>query len=225
MSENSVVTRFNRRLDASIDYHRELILAIHGKRRESSLESMLVEQFVLYVAVLWELFINDLILTYLTTSPDTYLETLEERIAQSLEGRFGSAVAKCNTFEAPTTPSRDRIAALVDPRGFNVGAQNAAILAKRANELLAAPYAKKFVLAQDDAQFIDFLIALRNFLGHRSKGSRQSLKDAINELHGANADLRSQFRDIAVYLKSRVGADSRAVVIARRLIAVATGLG
>jgi hypothetical protein len=222
--ERAVVHRFVRRLETSIDYHRELLLAVHMKRRQASLESMLVEQFVFYVGVLWELFINDLLLRYLTLSPDTYFQTLEQRIEQSLKDRYGPEAARCTEFSRPTSVSLHRAASFVDPKGFNLSARSADILTKRANELLAAPYAKKFTLEPDDAQFVDFLLAVRNYLGHRSKGARAALKAALTSLTGPNASFNAPFRDVPSYLKTRVGPEPRSVLIASRLIDVANKL-
>lgn len=223
--EQQVAFLFAKRVNRAIDYHRELLLAIHGKKRQAALESMLVEQLVLYTAVLWELFINDLILTYLVMSPDTYIGNLSTRVSQSIRERFGPSAAKLTAFDHPKKMSRARIEALVDPKGFNVGAQSAGQLAKRANEVLSAQYAKKFAMSQEDADFTDFLIALRNYLGHRSKASRVHLRSATKGLSGVNAQMNAPFKDVAGYLKTRVGADQRAIVIAQRLVAIASTLG
>src|SRR5207247_9334381 len=110
----------------------------------------------------------------------------------------------------------------MDPRNFNVSVRSAGELAERANVVLAAEFAKRFTLAVDDARFFDFGVAIRNYLGHRSKASRAALKAAVVPLAGPNADLGGALPTIGAYLKLRNGTgDTRSIVIANRFIDLA----
>jgi len=221
----AVVDKFTKRVAVAIDYHGELLLAVHLKRHQAALETMLVEQFVLSVAVLWELFLSDLLLTYLAESPSLYLAAFRKKLLQSLKDRYGSGAAKYTRIDFPRQVSRPAVVALVDPKNFNITVKSAAALSEKANELLAAEFAKMFSLGSDDGQFFDFGIAIRNYLGHRSDASRVVLKKAIRGLQGPNADLAGPFQSVGPYLKQRNAAgDTRSIVIARRFVAVANTL-
>jgi hypothetical protein len=57
-------------VDDSLNLYDELVLAVHEKKRQQSLESMLAEHCVLGVAVMWEAFVHDLIVSYIEEEPD-----------------------------------------------------------------------------------------------------------------------------------------------------------
>ena len=66
----------------------ELLLAVHQKRRQASLETMIAEQSALLIAVLWETFIKDLLVSYIVQDPQSCLEHFEGRFRQSIAEKF-----------------------------------------------------------------------------------------------------------------------------------------
>ena len=219
------VAKFTSRLQTAIDYHRELLLAVHGKKRQAALETMLAEQFTFNVVVLWEVFLSDLLLCYLVVSPKRYSGALEEKVLQSIKDRFGVIASNMLNFDFPQHFPMPKARALVDPKQFNITVQSAEYLTNRANELLAAKYARLFTLNPDEAQFVDFLIALRNFLAHRSKSGHANLKASIANLSGTNITLQATTSNFGTYLKTRdVNNDTRSILIANRVIALANVL-
>jgi hypothetical protein len=219
--EQEVVHRFSARIQATIGYHRELLLAVHLKKHQASLETIIVEQFVLSTAVQWEVLVNELLLTYLIKGPKPYLDNLKRRVSQSIKERYGPDVSRTASLTLPKSLTMARAQAFVDPKGFNVGATDSAALSKRANDLLEAQYAKRFTLASEDSQLIDFVISIRNYLSHRSSSSRQALRQTISVLAGSNVDLNTAFSDSGTYLKYRVGIDPRSILVATRLAQIA----
>lgn len=222
--EQKVVGKFTARIATTVGYHRELLMSVHLKKHQASLESIIVEQFVLSTAVQWEVLLSDLLLTYLVKGPKPYLESLRKRVSQSIKDRYGPDIARTASFSLPAALTVKRAKAFVDPKGFNVSAADSAELTKRANELLEAQYAKRFTLAADDSQLIDFVVAMRNYLGHRSKSSRDVLRQSIAVLSGPNSDLNGKFVDSGTFLKHRVGGDPRSIIVATRLDQVARTL-
>lgn len=221
-----VVRNFRGRLTTAIDHHRELLIAIHLKKREQALATMLAEQFVLSTTVLWEVFLSELLVTYLHESPEGYLISLKRRMLQSAADRYGSGAAKYTRVAFPKKVSRALASTLADPKDFNVTVKSADALASRANEMLAAESARKFTLVADDAQFLEFGIAIRNYLSHRSRASRETLKATIHSLGGPNADLAGPFPNVGAYLKQKnPGGDTRALVVANRFVELANKLG
>jgi hypothetical protein len=220
-----VIRKFRKRLTVSVGYYQEMLLAVHLKTHQASLETMLAEQFTFNCAVLWEVFLSDLLLAYVVMNPASYLKGLKANVSRSLKDRYGGEVEKCAELTFPSKITRVQAKALVDPKQFNISIQSSAVLTKKANELLAATHAKKFTLTKDDAQLVDFVIAVRNYLGHRSKAARAAIKSTQAQLGGANIGLRGDTRDMGTYLKRRnADGDTRAIVIAQRLAEVASHL-
>jgi hypothetical protein len=220
-----VVRKFDSALTTSIAAHREVLLAIDQKIRQASLESMLSEQFALSASVHWEVFLSDLLLAYVSEDPSTFLGGLERRIDQSIREKFGKAVRRSVEIRMPKTLRVAQTAAWVDPKDFNVTFASAEILTRRANDLISGQYAKRFSLDVDDIAFVDFVVALRNFLAHRSNAARSTLKTVVRGLSGPNAALAGSVHSIGTYLKNRAGTgDSRAILMASRMKAIATKL-
>jgi hypothetical protein len=222
--EQKVVRRFLKRIHDTVGYHQELLAAVYLKKHQASLETIIVEQFALSTAVHWEVFVNDLLLTYLVKGPKTYLTNLKKRVAQSTRDKYGPDVAKALALKLPALLTMEKAEALVDPNGYNVGPTDSAAIAKRANELLEAQYAKRFTLAAEEAGVVDVAIALRNYIGHRSTASLRELRQAVSRLTGVNADLSGSFSNSGTYLKSRVNGEPRSIILANRLCAVAEKL-
>lgn len=224
---NKVFAGFKKSLSKVIDYHDELTLAVYMKKRQASLESILVEQLALTVAVMWEAFVNDLLLTYVAENPNTYLANLESKIDKSISYKFGSAIAKSVIFSRPTHLDRRKALAMIDPEGWNITARSAEALSNKANELLNARYAKKFFLDSEDREFIDILLHLRNYLSHRSEKARRLLKTAISVISNTsrNSFLSGPFVTAGSYLKQHRGAgETRAKFIVNRVIKIAEKL-
>ncbi|MCU7919555.1 MAG: hypothetical protein KZQ95_14540 [Candidatus Thiodiazotropha sp. (ex Epidulcina cf. delphinae)] len=223
---DKVINRFEKAVNTSLDNHRELVLALFGKRRKASLETVLVEQLVLSTTVAWEAFVSDLFVAYIAMKPKTYLDSLEKRINESITAKFGKSVARLTRFERQLSLSPNKIAILVDPGGWNISLSSADKLASKANNMLHATFAKKFSLDADDGAFIDFAVALRNFLGHRSAMSRRSLTEAHKKLGlGKNTPFNGPISNLGTYLKEKDATKkSRALLYAKRLIKVANTL-
>jgi hypothetical protein len=221
-----VIRKFRKRFDTAIDYHRELLLAVHQKRRQASLESMLAEQFALNIGVLWEVFLSDLLMAYVAEDPSTYLKGLKGRFSQSIREKFGNEVLRYITINLPDGIAVERVAAWLDPKDFNLSFKSSDALQTKANSLLGAQFAKKFTLEQERSQLLDFTFALRNYLAHRSLAARQQLQLKASVMSGPNAVLNARIMGVGPYLKERVaGGDSRATVFAVHLAALAETLG
>ncbi len=223
---DKVVTRFEDAVRSSLANHDELVLALFGKKRQASLETVLVEQLVLSTAITWEAFLSDLFVAYIEMKPKTCLDGLARRLDESVAAKFGKPVARLTTFERPSTLGQSKIAALVDPAGWNLSLSSASKLSSRANEMLASEYARRFSLEADQGGFIDFSVALRNYLGHRSTKARRDLRDAHARLSGGkNAPFVSAITKVGSYLRCQnADGESRATLHALRLVELAKTL-
>ena len=221
----SVIYKFTKRLKTAVEYHRELLLAVHPKKHQASLETMLAEQFVFNIAVLWEVFLNELLLSYIVVSPARFSKSLKDRIIQSSKVRFGSEASQMIKFDFPKKLTISKAASLADPNDFNITAESADKLRERANDFLVARYARLFTLDTEDAQLVDFVVVIRNYLAHRSGGAHTRLKKAVALLSGSNANLHGSVSNVGTYLKTRdANGDPRSVFVAERLIDLANKL-
>jgi hypothetical protein len=225
-ANHDVIRKFRKRLETTIASHKELLLAIHNKRNEASLETLLSEQFVLLVTVFWEAFVNDLVIAYVTIDPRVCVRNIRLKIVQSITDRHGSEASRALRFSFPPSLTRARAAALLDPRKWNLTFDSAQTLASRTNAVIAVTHAKKFVLNAEDSQFLDYALGLRNYLSHRSAGSREILRARVTELSGAsNACFKASTSNVGTYLKHKDAAgNSRAVLIAERFRLLSAGL-
>lgn len=222
-----ILKRFLKRLDESEKHHRELTTVVGLHRHRASLESLLATQFVLSLAVMWEAFVSDLMVGYVSVSPGTFLKNLEKRIDRSLNDKFGHGVAKRMKFIPPSNFNRAVAHSFLDHKGRNVTAHSAQELADRANEFLAGSSARKFSLDTDDRMFVDVLLGIRNFLSHRSKQSLAVLKKSVANLTptGNNGPLCGQLRTLESFLKKNTSINkTRATFISERIRDVATKL-
>jgi hypothetical protein len=221
MSEaTKAIDRFQDLIDETLEYYSELLIAVTEKKRQGALETMLAEQCAMSLAVSWEAFINDLLIAYVSMSPDVFKKDLESRVSDSLKSRYGDAAARWVKFRPPRSPNKLQLMRVIDPKGWNVTANSAEELSKRANQLLPAADAKKFSLDVADSTFVDYAISLRNYLSHRSRASRAEVKARIAQMQGSpqNAPLAGALTTVGAYLKTRaVGERTRSHFVGARL--------
>jgi hypothetical protein len=216
---------FSQRIKALLRDYDELILAAHQKKRQASLETMLSEQTVMALAVFWESFMHDLLIAHVVRRPRPCLRGYSDRIHQSLSEKYPGA-SRWVSVEFPSAPTLTQIQRLLDPKGWNIVAPSALSLRELANRLLHASDARKFALNADDAAFVDYLTALRNFLGHRSEGSRETLLNAMRAItqNSANGELHGTARHVGKYLKTHTQSGTRVDSIGKRILDIAATL-
>jgi hypothetical protein len=222
-SDREVISEFRSRLSKAKARHLELISAVCNKPSKAALETFLVEQFVVSLAVEWEAFIHDLLVTYALMSPLTTMRGLSGRIISSIKDKFGEAAVKAVRLSFPKNITRQGITRLMDSKGWNLSAENASALSGLANKWLVARYAKKFSLNADDSQFLSYLIAIRNYLSHRSQGSLSILRDMVRQMTAPqNAAFVGRFKSVGAHLRSPDNnGRTRAVQISERLDSLA----
>ena len=130
------------------------------------------------------------------------------------------------TIAVPATVKREQIELMVDPAGWNITAASAEALKEKANQLLSAPHAKKFSLLDTDRVFFDLLVAIRNYLSHRSAGALGILRGRLLDLQRSDPSsvLNGNMTTIGSYLKTKPhgGSDDRAKLIGRAVITLSS---
>jgi hypothetical protein len=92
---------------------------------------------------------------------------------------------------------------------------------------LNAVNGRKFSLEVDDRDLIDYLVALRNYLSHRSEGSRLKFLDSLRALKagGKNDLLISPAQNVGMHLKQRIApGGARLNVIGQRTVEISNKL-
>jgi hypothetical protein len=170
-----------------------VVVSLAGARQKANVEIIVAEQFATSTAILWEGFVHDILIAYVLKHHKKSLKTLQKRVIRLVNDKFGHECGKRIVFTFGTPSAVSDIEPLLDPKGWNIAANSGDQLAKVANDFLKSSVARKFSLDKEDRAFIDLLVALRNFLAHRSTGGRKSLIAAIRkmELGGKNAGLNS----------------------------------
>jgi hypothetical protein len=170
------------------------------KRRD--IENVVAEQFATSIAIAWENFVHNILVTYVLRSHKKYLKALQKRILNSVNEKFGAQCGKSLVFAFGTPSAFTDIEPLLDPKGWNITVRSGDELASTANKLLKSSIARKFSLDAEDRLFIDLLVALRNYLAHKSAGARATLLGALRNLDsvGKNVDLRDHSVRLNRYL-------------------------
>jgi hypothetical protein len=214
-------SRLERRVKNVLRDFDELILAVHGKKRQASLEGMLAEQTLMTLSVVWESFLHDLLVAHVVRNSKSCVGHYEQRINQSIGDKFSGAV-RWVKISIPARLNRAQVERLLDPKGWNVVATSADALKEMANKWLEASDAKKFSLNAEDAAFVDYLLAMRNYVAHRSAGSRIALLAAMKRIlpGSTNGDLVGPAQQLGAYLRYRVGGHTRVNVIGDRILAI-----
>jgi hypothetical protein len=224
---SSVVALFDKRVANALALYDELLLAVDQKKKQQSLETLLAEQCVLGLAVLWEAFVHDLIVAYIVERSDACIRFHKDKVTQSIKAK-NELFLKWVRINAPAALSRAQVEMMVDPAGWNITADSAETLAQKANQLLSAPDAIKFSLPDADRKFLDLTIGIRNFLSHRSAGALTIMKKRLGEHHTVEpiSPLNGAVTTVGAYLKFRpAGAiGTRAKLIGNRLRTLAAKL-
>lgn len=222
-----VVAAFQKQIASTLNLHDELILSVAQHPQKKSLENVLAEQCVLGVAVQWEAFLHDLIVSYIEQRPAECIKFHQGKITQSIRSKSHIFLTWI-TFAVPAVLSRAHIEEIVDPKGWNITAESAESLAELTNTLLSAATAKKFSLPDVDRKFVDLTLALRNYLSHRSAGSLTKLNDKLADFQKTDkkSPLRGKLTDVGAYLKGtpKNSPGSRAKVIGLNLSTLAAKL-
>lgn len=222
-SPQEVGKRFVKRIESLLSDYQRLLNNVDGQRRQASLETLLAEQTLMSLGIYWEAFLHELIIAYILQSPDTYIAEYKRKLTQNLTDKFPGAVG-WTTISPPPHLTRTELEMLLDPQRRNFTISDYSKLPETVNKLISAGYAPRFSLGADDTQFLSYLVAVRNFLAHRSDGSRDRLRTVTTNLKGSNSNLAGTILRFDTYIKQPILGSSRVGEIVGRLKAIATAL-
>jgi hypothetical protein len=211
--------------------YEDLVTVSSSRLNAKSLHKYLSEQLVISLAVRWEAYLNDLLISYVVFAPRVAKLSLEQDAKKLVLGKLGKGLEKLVLLSYPASLSAERVSQLLDPKGYNISATSPSELSKFANKFLLPRFARKFFLDKRDTEFLELFFGLRNFLSHRSAGSLVILKDSLSKITETdNLIFLPLLKDIGSYLAkvpmSATGPTlTRASVIALRIEDLGKRLG
>lgn len=209
MTPRRVVISFKETLRDLETLYDSMLAAISTSRGGVTLEGILAEKFALELGVRWEGFIHDLFIAYVLRGKRTFLRSRREAVKKSVRERYGEPWENLVLLRTPAQWTPRSIEVLLDPHGKHIAFISADKLFNRAKALLGSK-AIRFSLDEEDRQLIDFVIALRNFLAHRSKASLKVFKMSVGDFtkRGPNHELAGRVGSVRAYLR-KVGSSGR----------------
>ncbi|MDE2915046.1 MAG: hypothetical protein OXL68_19265 [Paracoccaceae bacterium] len=184
------------------------------------------ENYALAIGVMFEGYVNDLIFAYSNRDCSRVMQHLKDSVqgAVSTIPKAKAAFEKFADFKLRRHLNKTELKEILDPEGRNISFPNFAAIEDRARQWLADDHCGKFggLIAQQKA-VIDAVIATRNNLAHRSKGSLDRLYTAFSNgaLHGTGLQLNvNRIKQAGYYFKAKHppnGADARATILGRGL--------
>lgn len=198
-------------------------------KREGDL-STLSEQTMMSAAVLWEGFISDLIVAYINRDSSEFENWSTNILQESIKGqRAKSILTEYVTVNFPRHFTKSEIEILLDPNQRNLVFFNYSEMKKMTKKLLFSDHYQCFAAIDSrDGAVINAVIAVRNYLAHRSKSSKKRMNDALFSGGLTRTGLKRGINDIhkvGPYLKAvQTGQRRRVVIIMERLSAIAEKL-
>ena len=218
-----VRTAFVNDARALMEYMDRTRRALEGGPHEKRDISRLASTTFLSLYVSFETFLSDLFLAYLNRDFSQYQASLGNRITQSVSEKFGAWAAGRSPFVSIRNVAVADLEDIIDPNGWNLTFRSAEVIREKACEWLSPAHRGRIQsLTPSDEDLIDTARAIRDFIAHRSLGSKNRMNQQLQivERHGRNPNLRrgrNAIQDEGVYLKAVFGGQRRIAVYASRL--------
>jgi len=201
---------------------------VHAKKDLSILSEVTLHS--VYVA--FEVFLSDLMLAYINRDFSAYQHDLGSRIDASISAKFGRAAASKTNFSVSRHISVQDLEQLIDPTGWNLTFKDVTELQRKfASWVIPIHGAGVAALSIPDTRLIDTTRTIRNFIAHRSTGSKTIMNDSLLTISTGpgcpNVSLPRgphMINDVGAYLKSISHGQRRLLTYIERLQVIAAGL-
>lgn len=190
------------------------------------------ENYVLSSAVLFERFINDLMLAYINNDCRKFSSHIEASIESCLKphSKTLNGYRHFGVFSRKNNIKKSDLERILYPLGRIDSLYSYNTIQKRAKKWLNESHYMKFhMVHQEKRTIVDVLIAFRNDLAHSSPGSRKKLILLLRkkELLTTNLQLnKNSFKNAGAYLRVKPSGtnDTRARYLIRTITEVARDL-
>ncbi len=204
ISPHDVLWDFEAQLEEQSDYYD----SSWNKLKRGQQRKIATENFVLSVGVMFEGFINDLILAYANRDCSKVMDHLESSVKHSFanNSKAGRAFAKFGEFKRRKHLSKQELKEVLDPNGRNVSFPDYSAIETQARQWLVPLHCEAFVaLSARDRAVVDATIAARNNMAHRSKSSLDKVNLAFEAgpLHDTGLRrVQNRIQRVGHYLKT-----------------------
>lgn len=213
---------FEEQLDEQSQYYQSSWKTLTG----AADRKIATENYTLTIGVMFEGYINDLIFAYANRNCSRVMQHLEDSVRTTLSTtpKAEAAFNKFADFKRRDHLTKTELKEILDPEGRNTSFPNFTAIEDRAQQWLADHHRDKFTgLTAQQKAVVNAVIATRNNLAHRSKGSL----DRLNTAFGAGALYPTglqrnvnRIQHAGHYLKAKHppnGTDTRATILGRLL--------
>jgi hypothetical protein len=216
---------------AQIQEQKEFYEWVQTKRTGNAFRRLAAENYALTLGVMFEGFINDLLVACVNIDASKFADHLKNSMAEKIRDNPKLRVAfddYCD-FSIPAHISKQNLLRLLDPEGRNTSFPNYSSMLDKAKSLLKDIHFDKFnMLEAKRRAVIDLTISLRNNLAHRSRSSFDLLNTtlALPALHPTGLKRgNNRVNDVGKYLQTRVAnGNTRISVLSAELVFAAEGL-
>jgi hypothetical protein len=200
---------------------------LKGTRHKMADNSQLAQTVFLSTYVAFETFWSDLFLAYLNRDPTHYQREMNERMKQSLEGQhFHNWHVDRIDFSVRQHINKDKIEGIVDPEKRNLTFASAEKMKSKAGSWLNPSHASNInSINDDDERAMDTGRAIRNFITHKSKDSKQEMNSKLDDVDqgGVNSGLgrgSQKVNDVGAFLKAFKNGSRRVVLYQDRFLSI-----
>ncbi len=222
-----VLTDFQSACNDLVARYDRLVASVSTTATSNGDISFLATQSFLTLFVSFERFCSDLVLAYMNADFSKYQADLASRIDASITGKFNPATATLVRFIPKAHVSVSELEELVDPTGWNLTFPTVAKFKEFATKSLIEQHADRInAITLPEARLIDSARAIRDFIAHQSRGSKERMNAYLSEIEigGHNNHLGRGVNDVhlvGVYLKTVHGGQMRLHRYAQGLLAIA----
>lgn len=223
-----VRTDFHDEIDELITHFKRIASATSGSPTEQGDLSHLAETTFLSAFVSFERFLSDLFFAYMNRDFSAYQRDLAGRIQGSVEDKFGAWAKARIAFSSKKHVSVPELEGIIDPDGFNLTFSKAQDIRDKATRWLAAPHqARIHSLSNHDDRLVDTARAIRNFVAHRSKASKDVMNARLASVQSGNHNQHlgrgaQQVHNVGAFLKAVFGGQRRVELYVLRLQGIST---
>lgn len=216
---------FEIQLTEQLDFFRRSFQALTSAQ-DRSISS---ENFALSTGVMFEGYVNDVIMAYVNKDCTQLLDHLTLSIERQLpDGKARRGFSELGSLGQRKHLNKAQLQSILDPDGRNTSFPSYDAIHARARQWLVQEHLSKFdALDARDKAVVNLAIAVRNNVAHRSKSSLDTLNGAVavGALYQTGL-LRSAYKvgRVGVYLKAVEKGETRAVLLAKRLQAASSKL-
>lgn len=213
---------FIREIEELVTYFDRVSHRLDGTPHEKRDVSELAKTVFLAACVAFERFLSDLFLAYMNRDFSAYQRHLCGRIETITGKRYGEWAKRRVKFDEAKHVSVSELEEIVDGSGRNLTFYNAGQLKRSARNWLAAPHRRLLQLTGDDERLFDTAKAIRNFLAHQSRASKDHMDHqlAIVDDGGPNVGLGrgvKKVNEVGAFLKAQHEGKRRVVRYLKRL--------